>query len=232
MKKLFLFAIICFVVGIIGRLLPYGNSNWNFLFENMIWFPIEVVITILVLDKIISERDDLRDKKRFIKSTMTANPNLIESLKRSLAGLSINDIVYDPDRSNEYIFKDTLENPQKHFTDSFFNSMRTFHFIGGTDADYNYAGFAHYYCQQMYDSIQKYLDRYQVIIDDDVLELLVSLQDLCNVVGMLQHNNPIIWTSRSSFHMDDDAKNNVHKLYVLTDKLEKVLDELSNVDSK
>lgn len=44
-------------IGLIGRVSPYGSEIWNFLFENMIWFPVEMGITIFIFDKIIQKNN-------------------------------------------------------------------------------------------------------------------------------------------------------------------------------
>lgn len=57
-KKLILFLTCVCLIGFIGRLVPYGDEMWNFLFENMIWFPVEAGVTIFIVDKIIKKNND------------------------------------------------------------------------------------------------------------------------------------------------------------------------------
>lgn len=54
-KILLAFLFIIFFVGIIGRIIPYGEEKWNFIFENMIWFSIELGVTIFFIQKMLDE---------------------------------------------------------------------------------------------------------------------------------------------------------------------------------
>lgn len=80
-KKLFwLLVFICFV-GIIGRVLPYGNEMWNFIFENMIWFPVEAGVTIFIVDRIIQKNNDkLESIREFNQYYALANEDLEEMI--------------------------------------------------------------------------------------------------------------------------------------------------------
>lgn len=56
-RKFILLLISISLIGLVGRISPYGSEIWNFLFENMIWFPFEMGITIFIFDKIIQKNN-------------------------------------------------------------------------------------------------------------------------------------------------------------------------------
>lgn len=80
-KKLFLFLMLICFIGIIGRLLPYGNEMWNFIFENMIWFPVEAGVTIFIVDRIIHKNNEkLESIREFNQYYDLANEDLEEMI--------------------------------------------------------------------------------------------------------------------------------------------------------
>lgn len=57
-KRLYQVLAVVLIIGIVGRFIPIGYASWNFLFENMIWFPIDLAVTIFVVDKIINRNNE------------------------------------------------------------------------------------------------------------------------------------------------------------------------------
>lgn len=43
-RQFFYVLIGVFAAGLIGFFLPIGEDKWNFVFENMIWFPFDIII--------------------------------------------------------------------------------------------------------------------------------------------------------------------------------------------
>lgn len=72
-------------IGIIGRVSTYGSEIWNFLFENMIWFPVEVGITIFIFDKIIQKNnlkiENNREYNEYYSVAETDLNKLLETIK-------------------------------------------------------------------------------------------------------------------------------------------------------
>ncbi|HBI1773524.1 hypothetical protein QLQ35_04535 [Enterococcus faecalis] len=67
------------LLGIIGRFIPYGNESWNFLFENLIWFPIELTVTLLFVERIIDEKNKkIENTREFNQYYSIAEPDLTE----------------------------------------------------------------------------------------------------------------------------------------------------------
>lgn len=227
-RELIAFALICMAGGVIGKVSPLGKSVWEFVFENMIWFPVEVVITVLILDKIIAERDEARDRQRFNKITREANPRLIITLKKNLAALVVDESVYDPERNDDEIFIKVLNNPSKYLTDSFFKTMRLFHFINSSDQYYNFQGISYHYCSIMEKALREYQERYIAVMNDDVLEIIAKLQNTLRSAGFLDFPAPNMWTMKSNWKVADGTlAATIHKLFKLTETLSKTFEKIS-----
>ena len=227
-RELITFALICMISGAIGKVSPLGKSVWGFMFENMIWFPVEVVITVLILDKIIAERDEARDRQRFNKITREANPRLITTLKTNLTALVVDKSVYDPQKNDDETFRDVLNNPGKYLTDNFFNAMRLFHFINSGDQYYNFQGISYYYCSIMEKTLREYQERYIAVMNDDVLEITVKLQNVLRSAGFLDFPVPSMWTVKSNWKVADGTMaDTIHELFELTETLSKTFEKIS-----
>ncbi|HDU8537380.1 TPA: hypothetical protein RG755_002873, partial [Enterococcus faecalis] len=67
------------LLGIIGRFIPYGNESWNFLFENLIWFPIELTVTLLFVERIIDKKNKkIENTREFNQYYTIAESDLTE----------------------------------------------------------------------------------------------------------------------------------------------------------
>ncbi|HGF7732752.1 TPA: hypothetical protein QFM04_002380, partial [Enterococcus faecium] len=74
--------IIVMIVGLVGIFIPYGNSSWNFLFENLFWFPIELGVTLLFVEKIIDKSNKKNERiKEFEVYNSIAGKELIKLIK-------------------------------------------------------------------------------------------------------------------------------------------------------
>ncbi|MDT2808185.1 hypothetical protein [Vagococcus lutrae] len=77
-------SILIIFIGVVGFLLPYGNERWNFIFENLIWFPIELAITVFVLEKILENSHEKQKIERFIKLSSVETKETIDAIKAKL----------------------------------------------------------------------------------------------------------------------------------------------------
>ncbi|HGF7174135.1 hypothetical protein [Enterococcus hirae] len=98
--------IIVMIVGLVGIFIPYGNSAWNFLFENLFWFPIELGITLLFVEKIIdkSNKKNERIKEYEIYNSVAGKEltQLIKLMKQRLIIAITNETI---DGSNDINIK-------------------------------------------------------------------------------------------------------------------------------
>lgn len=88
-RALYVGGIIVFTIGILGRFISYGNSNFNFIFENMIWFPIELFITLFFVERIVSNINDKNEYKKTanLYKRYAAEPlgSFLNNMKHNLA---------------------------------------------------------------------------------------------------------------------------------------------------
>ncbi|MDF0480806.1 hypothetical protein OL233_11000 [Vagococcus sp. PNs007] len=63
MKKILLGSLIFGIIGFLGFLSPYGDEKWNFIFENLIWIPIEVIVLGIVVTKLLTNSEEVQNKK-------------------------------------------------------------------------------------------------------------------------------------------------------------------------
>lgn len=56
-----LFMLLIFIIGIVGWFAPYGYARWNFFFENLIFFPVELIITVVVINKLLERVENERE---------------------------------------------------------------------------------------------------------------------------------------------------------------------------
>ncbi|GEL39365.1 hypothetical protein LPA06_22160 [Lacticaseibacillus paracasei subsp. tolerans] len=182
----------------------------------------------LILDKIIAERDEARDRQRFNKITREANPRLITTLKTNLTALVVDKSVYDPQKNDDETFRDVLNNPGKYLTDNFFNAMRLFHFINSGDQYYNFQGISYYYCSIMEKTLREYQERYIAVMNDDVLEITVKLQNVLRSAGFLDFPAPNMWIVKYNWKVADGTMaDTIHELFELTETLSKTFEKIS-----
>lgn len=94
MKKIFsenkfmMYCILISIIGFIGFFCPYGYEEWNFLFENLAWFPLELMVTVLILERILDSKKEKRESdkenKRFVELAGYRTNSLIKTLKENL----------------------------------------------------------------------------------------------------------------------------------------------------
>jgi len=94
------------VVGLIGFIVPYGDEKWNFIFESMMWFPVEIGVTIFIIDKIIKKNNEKTDKFReFSQYYSIANEDLqsmIKSIKIQLISAVTNSQVENEEVDSKF----------------------------------------------------------------------------------------------------------------------------------
>lgn len=188
----------------------------------MIWFPIEVTITVFILDRIIRLREDAKEKERYNRIVRRHSSALVMGLKRQIIyffeGPSIKANI-------EYIdtrFKEILSNPEKLLTQDFFDSMREQHFLGQSEPIYyNYSGIAFLYTNESYEDVKQYINKYSAFIDDDVFQILDKLQDVYRFVGKLDFKNDKLWTTKRNIVVSKWVTEPIIEMVKLVAELEK-----------
>lgn len=83
-KKLYQVLAVVLIIGIVGRFIPIGYASWNFLFENMIWFPIDLAVMIFVVDKIVNRNNEKIGAIREFSEYYSVAGDSLESLVHTI----------------------------------------------------------------------------------------------------------------------------------------------------
>lgn len=173
-KLIICFALIILTIGVIGKTVSYGDSDWNFIFEDMIWFPIEAGITIFVLDRIIQLRDNARDKQRYINLVSRSSIELMRLMKLKVVNYALDDIELERDAEEQ--FNKIKNTPNEYFTIEFFSKMRAFYNPQlKSSEEYNMYGILYECFYPLRQGLDDYISRYSFLLDD---ELFLVLDDL------------------------------------------------------
>lgn len=110
------------IVGVIGFLAPYGNERWNFIFENLIWLPLELALVVFIFDRLMKRNNErVAAKREFDEYFLLAEARLtelIQNLKLEMIKVYTGTVPQSHEETNtafEDVFKniDELINPAK-----------------------------------------------------------------------------------------------------------------------
>lgn len=189
-RKYCLILVVIIVVGLIGFLAPYGDARWNFLFENMIWLPVELFLTVFAVNKVLELVEEDRSRQRFIRMMSRANRSLIKVIKRNIVSIPINCLVYDANRYEMQLYDEIINSPQNFFTEELFKGERIYN-IDGVRKEYNYLGIIMVHCDLIDYEIKKYLDRYELFFDDNLFKQLTVFEQKNFSFGILNNKTGI-----------------------------------------
>lgn len=189
-RKYWFILVAIFIVGLIGFLVPYGDARWNFLFENMIWLPVELFLTVFAVNKILELIEEDRNRQRFIRLTRKANASLIKVIKKNIVSIPINCLVHDANRDEIQLYDEIIHSPQNFFTEELFKGERIYHF-DVTKKNYNYLGIKMIHCNIIDSEIKKYLDRYEFFFDDDLFNQLTIFEQKNFSFGILNYKTDL-----------------------------------------
>lgn len=227
--KFYVILLIIVVIGIVGKLVPYGYENWNFLFENMIWFPIEISLTVFVIDRLIQKNESKKEVEKFISLAGNSSHELVSFLKRKLTSIVVDARVYDASRDDEKLFTSILENPDNYINSNLIAETRTVNYMQGTSQKYNYIGFIYDPCIAMHNEVEKYLDYYKIFMPAKYVFQITELSKQIYNVGFLM-NTTYNGKLADEFKVDDSNnghKKNLVSLCMSINKLENSINEMS-----
>ncbi|WP_413515856.1 hypothetical protein [Carnobacterium maltaromaticum] len=123
-RVFFMVLIVIFVVGLIGIMFLPGNGKWGFIFENMLWFPIDIVIAVFIFDKIISENNEKVEEKREFDNYYTLAErrlnDLIKLLKIQMISAYTGEIIIEENKLNN-AFENLFINIENKITEKYIN---------------------------------------------------------------------------------------------------------------
>lgn len=186
MVKYWLILILIFIIGLIGFLSPYGDEKWNFLFENMILLPINLILTIFAINKVLELVESERSTRRFARITKKANEHLIKIIKKNVVSIPINCQVYDASRDEIELFNEVTKSPKVFFKNELFQNNRTYQFLDGEKC-YNYLGIRMIHCNIIDVEVKKYMERYELLFDENLFNQLAIFEQENFSFGILNY---------------------------------------------
>ncbi|MBC2391352.1 hypothetical protein [Listeria booriae] len=70
------------IIGVVGFLAPYGNERWNFIFENLIWLPLELALVVFIFDRLMKRNNErVATKREFDEYFLLAEARLTELIQ-------------------------------------------------------------------------------------------------------------------------------------------------------
>lgn len=131
-KYWMIFFSILIIISLLGGILYYfkvGGENYLFLYENMIWFPIEIFATVLILDKLLDTIESQREIDRNNRILAKPNSNLKNSLKNQVVRIVDNRNVHDSKaKSIDERYREIVDNLESSINSDLFHLTRTYNF--------------------------------------------------------------------------------------------------------
>lgn len=125
-KYWMIFFSILIIISLLGGILYYfkvGGENYLFLYENMIWFPIEIFATVLILDKLLDTIESQREIDRNNRILAKPNSNLKNSLKNQVVRIVDNRNVHDSKaKSIDERYREIVDNLESSINSDLFHS--------------------------------------------------------------------------------------------------------------
>lgn len=184
----YIIPIIIIVFGFLG--LNISNSKYNFVFENMIWLPIELSITIFALNKLFNFIDEKRNSKRFVQVANRKNRFLISNIKKTVVNIAIENKKYNKNRDIVKLYDEILDNPTNYFNDKLFKSTREY-LISYKPTKYtshNYMSFVNENCSKLDKSLKEYTERFAPYFDDKLFKAISDFEISNNKFGLLKNS--------------------------------------------
>lgn len=223
--------IIIGIIGVIGFLAPYGHEKWNFIFENMIWLPFEIFITIFAINKVFELIEENRNRERFIRVTGKKNDQLIRTIKINIVGIATDSEYHDENRNEIELYNKIVDDPKLFFNTDLFTSYRTFHFTSSNDIKYNYLGILSIKCDKINTVLKEYFERYELYLDDDLFEAISNFESLNYSMGILNYKSTSLGKTNPITGDYVEMQQNAIDYIAEADKLIKLLETYKRKDT-
>jgi len=196
-KYWIIFFSILITISFFGGVLHYfevGGENYLFLYENMIWFPIEIFATVIVLEKLLDTIEAQREIDRNNRILAKPNSNLKNSLKNQVVKIVDNRNVYDPNaKSIDERYNEIVNNLESYINSDLFHLTRTYNFRSSNtkvpnEIELNIMGILYTECKPIDKEISEYLDSYSQFLDENMFVKTNNLKDMNYKLGVLNYS--------------------------------------------
>lgn len=184
-NKFIIISIMISLVGFFGVIVPYGEEKWNFVFENLMWLPIELLITISVLEKIMEKNKKKQEMHMFIKLSGTETMELLSIVKHKLYSALTAEMIMDEDELNKKmdgIYEDftsiyTVEHFRKGLDIYVVDTTKDV-FKDSFKKNINYQVSLLKYSFEINELIDNYIRKNEFLIPTDVYIEIIKLRDV------------------------------------------------------
>lgn len=181
--------LIIFIIGICGVRSFNGNSNWSFIFENMMWLPFELVLTIFSINKILELNEEKRNYEKFKYIAGEKNRYLIKAIKKNTVHIAINCQSHDENRDEIELYNKIIKNPKKYFNDELFSTSRKYLISDSSGRiqtkNYNYFGIVYTHCNKLDQRLEKYIKQFYFYFDDKLFKQISDFKTSNSGFGRL-----------------------------------------------
>lgn len=207
------------IVGLIGFLLPYGNEKWNFIFENLMWFPIELAITVFILEKMLEENNERKKMVRFFNLAGIETNDLISIVKAKLYSAYTGDMFMDDDNSEKKLVEIYTEFNKKYNKETFNNGVdiyivdfRESLFENNKKVKISYIVSILNFSEEINKIINDYLSKNEIFLPEEVFNEIVSLRNILQNSDLFRVDSTFqdkanLWTKSPS--MSEETKLNI-----------------------
>lgn len=187
---------ILIIISLLGGILYYfkvGGENYLFLYENMIWFPIEIFATVLILDKLLDTIESQREIDRNNRILAKPNSSLKNSLKNQVVRIVDDRNVYDSNaKSIDERYREIVDDLEASINSDLFHLTKTYNFRSSNtkvpnEIELNIMGILYIECEPIDKKINEYLDSYSQFLDEKVFLKTTNLKDMNYKLGVLNY---------------------------------------------
>lgn len=191
---LFSILVIISFVGSIFLCREVGGDKYLFLYENMIWFPIEIFTTVIIIEKLLSTIEAHRENKR--NNEILAKPNSIlkASLKSQVVKIIDDRNTYNPDAKEvDERYIEIVDNLESSINLDLFYLTRIYNFSSNntkvsTKKELNIMGILYIECESVDRKINEYLDSYTQFLDSRNFLKTTEVKDRNYKLGVLNNS--------------------------------------------
>lgn len=185
---LIIFLISMLAIGFVGLVTKFGRSfeELKFLFENMVWFPVEIIFTIVVIEKALEKIEKNNQQKRFTRLARQKNEKVLKRLKNSVVEIVLPIEVYDPLRkTDDELFREIMSNINNYITPELTSATRTLNFADTGPLSVNFMGVTLHYCGTNNIILDDYFEKLGHIMPDEIYEFAIEIVSTNSILGAL-----------------------------------------------
>lgn len=207
------------VVGLLGFFLLTSDivgNEYDFIFQKMIWFPINMTFIVLIFNRIIGQIDEAREERKFRTLTKRASTELIDDLKTNTVYIVFESTDDEfENHSTEEVFEEIINNLDDYVTDELMKVERTYYLVDGGKEQFDIGNILNIFCTRIDKDLNDFLDKYHNYMDDELYEEATDLKEANYFLGRVYYNEYKVITDRELYKEEshDSDKTEIKELF-------------------